>query len=96
MEEVENTETRTTRTSFLKRLGTTLAAAVGIAGAFASQAFALPGQCCHDCTCGGCCDGCPEGKCWCRCDCTGISESYCWYNPNHACVNPSQCASCPC
>jgi hypothetical protein len=94
MEEVDNTDTRTTRTSFLKRVGATLAVAVGVAGAMASRAFAVPGQCCYDCSCGDCDDQSPENKCWCRCDCFG--DNYCWYDPRNACIEPAHCVSCPC
>jgi hypothetical protein len=81
----------TSRGKFLKRLGVTLAAAIGVAGALASSALATPGQCCKDC---GQCGSCGSGKCYCFCDCSGISQSYCW-TASQGCLS-SGCVSCPC
>lgn len=86
----------TDRRGFLKRLGLTLAAGIGVAGVLASSAFADPGQCCvvandEDCSETGC--GSCSGGCICHCDCSGIGESYCW--ANH-CRSPGTCESCPC
>lgn len=84
-------EKTTSRGRFLKRLGLTLAAAVGVAGALASSALATPGQCCKDC---GQCGSCGSGKCYCFCDCSGIGQSYCW-TASQGCLS-SGCVSCPC
>lgn len=99
MERIDQTEhdaseARSSRGTFLKRLGTTLAAAVGVAAAFAASARAAAGVCCvgdyPTCSqCGSCNRG--EG-CFCFCDCTGIGKSYCW---THVC-RQNGCQSCPC
>jgi len=89
--EIEETSTRG---SFLKRLGMTLAAGVGVAAAFASAAFAEPLKCCRDCSCGTCTD--VANGCRCRCDCSGIGKSYCWTEgPGTPCLG-SGCVNCPC
>lgn len=88
---------RTNRGTFLKRLGLTLAAGIGVAGVLATSAFADPGQCCarlNDPNCEDCgSSGCGSGQCICRCDCTGIGDSYCF--TGH-CQQPGYCESCPC
>ena len=89
--ELEAAGSTTSRGRFLKRLGLTLAAAVGVAGALASSAFATTGQCCKDC---GRCNSCGSGKCYCFCDCSGIGSSYCW-TASQGCLS-SGCVSCPC
>ncbi len=95
-EEVVTDAPRSSRGKFLKRLGLTLAAGIGVAGVLASSAFATPGRCCvvsgdTNCTQTGC--GSCSGGCICKCDCTGIGESYCW--TGH-CLSPGQCVNCPC
>jgi hypothetical protein len=94
MTQLESTESSTTRPGFLKRLGVTLAAGVGVAGVLASRAFATPGQCCFDTTCGNC-DGGEGQKYYCMCDCSGIGSNYCYVTPS-ACLYQHQCISCPC
>lgn len=92
-EEDEAAESRTSRPVFLKRLGATLAAAVGVAAVLASSARAAPGQCCYDCSCGNCTFGSPpQNGCRCFCDCSGIGKSYCW----DAQCSTGGCVSCPC
>lgn len=98
MNEIEDSadkvESTSTRGSFLKRLGVTMAAAVGVAGVFASRAFADPNRCCKDCAqCGSNCDPNDSNKCYCHCDCSGIGASYCWTQPQ-GCT--SGCVNCPC
>lgn len=94
-EQRETTESRSSRGSFLKRLGTTLAAAVGVAAVLATSARAAAGQCCVSdyptCSqCSSCGSGSTAG-CICFCDCTGIGKSYCW----NVCRR-NGCQSCPC
>jgi hypothetical protein len=86
---MEENENRTSRGRFLKQLGLTLGAAVGV-GALAAPAFANPGTCCYDTTCGSCGS---EGWFWCRCQC--FDYNYCWTS-EHACRGSFQCFSCPC
>lgn len=78
---------RTSRTRFLKQLGATLAAGVGVL-AFASNTGAQVLNCCPDTSCGPC-GGNLQPK---RCDCSIIGEgSYC------ACMNCGQnCCNGPC
>lgn len=77
---------RTSRTGFLKQLGATLAAGIGVL-AFASSSRADVLNCCPDSNCGPC-SGNLQPK---RCDCSGIGQSYC------ACMNCGQnCCNGPC
>jgi hypothetical protein len=81
----------TSRRRFLRSVGVTLLAAVG-AGALAKSAFAIEGQCCRDCSCGTCMDGC-----YCTCDC-GSAGTYC-YTGSGGCILSSStpCGHlCPC
>lgn len=88
---IDRPENTSTRGSFLKRLGITLAAGVGVAAAFASGALADPNRCCTDCAqCGN--QGCAGTACHCHCDCSGIGESYCWF----AGPCTTSCINCPC
>lgn len=88
---MEESEDRIGRARFLKRVGATLAAAVG-AGALASRARATAGQCCRNCNC----PSCGPTRCYCFCDCSGIGESYCW-TAGQACLDAAQgCITCPC
>jgi peroxiredoxin len=84
-------EPHSSRGQFLKRLGITLAAGVGVAAALASSARAGSGQCCIDC---GTCGSCGGTNCFCFCDCSGIGKSYCW-TASQGCLS-SGCVGCPC
>jgi hypothetical protein len=75
-----DTETPTSRGRFLKRLGVTVAAAVG-AGALAKNAFASE-LCCANSSCGSC-----SGGFFCSCSCSGCVA---------ICLAPGQCTACPC
>jgi len=86
----EERERVISRRRFLRQLGVTLAAAIGV-GALASSASALLSQCCKDCNQCGQCD---TGKCFCFCDCTGVSDSYCW-TAAQGCLSGG-CVQCPC
>jgi len=88
---VGTSEGRSTRGRFLKRVGMTLAAAVGVAAAYAAPAYAA-GNCCKDC---GRCGTCASGKCFCWCDCSAVGgQSYCW-TAQSGCLS-SGCVPCPC
>jgi hypothetical protein len=79
------------RTRFLRRLGVTLAVAVG-AGVLAKPAFAV-GNCCRDCNR---CVSCGESACYCWCNCSGTGTGdYCWEVPA-GCLVAQHCIQCPC
>jgi hypothetical protein len=81
-------EGRMSRRRFVRRLGLTLGAGIGLM-AIPARALAIPFRCCYSgCACGH--DNCATGKCRCLCDCGG--SSYCAIN----CVSPGQCINCPC
>lgn len=89
--EVERPEPdgKVTRPRFLKQLGVTLAAAVGLAS-FASRAFGGTGNCCENCFQ---CSACSVSTCVCYCDCSQVGgKNYCFTG------SPCQsgCQPCPC
>lgn len=89
------TEAKTTRGRFLKRLGVTLAAGIGVAGILASTASASAGHCCRNCSqCGSCGD--KMNGCYCLCDCTGIGSSYCIQTSSWCQAPGDPCPMCPC
>jgi hypothetical protein len=80
----------TSRKHFLRRLGITLAVAVG-AGTFVQSAFAVSNCCtaCADCT--ACWNG--YWGCLCSCQCPD-GNSYCWVSG--PCLDTQTCVQCPC
>ena len=89
----EGAESGTSRTRFLKQLGLTLVAGLGLAAAFARPAYAA-GNCCKDCGCGSA--GCGSGECFCFCDCSQVqTQSYCYTVVPAGCISTG-CKQCPC
>lgn len=97
---MEENENRTSRARFLRQVVLTLGAAVG-AGALASHAFAQPGQCCKQESCGACTNHQMQSGHCCFCDCSGSgtgTPDYCWVPcEGEAHCRPTQdCIQCPC
>jgi hypothetical protein len=90
---MDENENMTSRGRFLKRLGATLAAAVGM-GVFASTARATAGQCCKDCNRCGQDSNCNGSRCYCFCDCDSIGPSYC-LTSSAGCLSGG-CIACGC
>lgn len=82
-----NAEERSTRTSFLRRLGTFAAVGLGVA-LMPATARAQSGRCCKDAACGPCSGGLVAHQC------DGCGQNCCKCLPDHsgACIN----ATCPC
>lgn len=84
----QESDSVTTRSSFLRQLVSALAAGVGLAAVAASRAKAEVLNCCPDATC-GLPANCSFPKIWYRCQCPGIgnycvcafNDGYCYNGP---------------
>lgn len=84
MEQPTTVEERSTRTSFMRRLGTFAAVGLGVA-LLPATARAQSGRCCRDTACPSCseglvayrCDGCGENCCKCVTDLGQCFNSTC-------------------
>jgi hypothetical protein len=85
---VDKSNEPTSRGIFLRRVGMTLAAAVGVL-AVPARARAVLGKCCLDNT--RCSGTCPTGQYLHYCDCGDPASSYCVCHSGTTCYGPAPC-----